>query len=121
VSDRVKPIVERVIKECGSQWRDFKEPMSVLDIGALINRQLVDALGAGWNAGRLIDWLASKNIVKLIRTKTGKRWAVLFSLWESLSDLERKELLARCELLVDPLSERQAVLKANRLSKRSTP
>lgn len=121
VSDsRTKVIVQRVIKECGLQWRDYKEPMSIVSIGALINRALIDALGAGWNATRVCDWLEGKGIVKILRTRTGKQWVMLFDIWDALSQVERDALMVKIDSLTDPLTERNYALKANRAAKRST-
>ena len=110
-TERLRLVVQRVVKDVAHQWTEYGEPLSMSIIGNRINLALIRAVGRTWDGTRFCEQLEAQKLLRIIRTRTGKRWVFLYDIWEAMPEAEKAEWKKRLFLMTDPLVDKARALK----------
>lgn len=102
---RLRIIVQKVVREVAAQWVEHREPLALSQIGSRINTALVRLTGRDWEATSFVETLQAQQILKVVRTKRGKRWVFLWDVWQAMGPNEQAAWLDRCAELIDPAAD----------------
>lgn len=115
---RTKGLVNDITNDIQLIWNEFREPMALTSIQWRYQTRLQRIFGKGTGFTWLLDQLAMHGILKVLVTRTGKRWAMPIGEWDALGPEDKDKLSSWCARAADPRYERSIELREQRTKAR---
>lgn len=80
---KVSQCATRITKEIFFYWDTYKNPLAITLLSSKYEADIHRCFGADYNLSDVLEMLDKAGVIKIIRGKTLKRWAVPISAWQT--------------------------------------